>query len=94
MLKIKLNERIRKKLKKSQKKNEVKNNQSSAEKIHSYINNDNAEELPSLDDIEDSIKDKNKKEKNRYNIFDEPKNNIYSVLEDIMDENNEKKYRN
>lgn len=96
ILKIKLNERIRKKLKKSQKKNEVKNNQSSAEKIHSYINNDNAEELPSLDDIEASIESvKIEKEKKKpYSIFDESLTDIYSTLDDIMEENNEKKYRN
>ena len=94
ILKIKLNNRIKKKLKKIQKKNEIKNNQSPAEKIHSYINNDNVEELPSLDDIEDSIKSANTEKKKPYNIFDEQTTDMYSVLDDIMEENNEKKYRN
>ena len=79
------------------KKSKVENNKPSGVKIHSYINNDNAEELPSLDDIEDSIKNlkmKKKKEESHYNIFDEPKSDIYSALDDIMDENNEKKHRN
>ena len=94
ILKIKLNNRIKKKLKRIQKKNEIKNNQSPAEKIHSYINNDNVEELPSLDDIEDSIKSANAEKKKPYNIFDEQTTDMYSVLDDIMEENNEKKYRN
>ena len=94
ILKRKLNNRIKKKLKKIQKKNEIKNNQSPAEKIHSYINNDNVEELPSLDDIEDSIKSANTEKKKPYNIFDEQTTDMYSVLDDIMEENNEKKYRN
>ena len=79
------------------KKSKVENNKPSGVKIHSYINNDNAEELPSLDDIEDSIKNlkmEKKKEESHYNIFDEPKSDIYSALDDIMDENNEKKHRN
>ena len=94
MLKRKLNNKRKKKLKRIQKKNEIKNNQSPAEKIHSYINNDNVEELPSLDDIEDSIKSANTEKKKPYNIFDEQTTDMYSVLDDIMEENNEKKYRN
>lgn len=79
-------------LKRKLKKNEAKNNKPSAEKVHSYIN-DNTEELPSLDDIEYSIKNikSENKEKNPYNIFDEPSTDIYSALEDIMDENNSDK---
>lgn len=79
-------------LKKKLKKNAAKNNKPSAEKVRSYIN-DNTEELPSLDDIEDSIKNikAENKEKNHYNIFDEPITDIYSVLDDIMDENSNDK---
>lgn len=69
------------------KKSLIENNKKpSAEKVNSYINSDNVEEIPSLDDIEYSVK-----KNNPYNIFEEPKSDIYSALDDIMNENNDDK---
>lgn len=80
----------------------IENDKPSAEKVRSYINDNESEDLPSLDDIEDSVKKSQEEQeerketeeniKNRYNIFEEPKSDIYSALDDIMDDNNDKKF--